>query len=89
MRARVRPDWEPRDSIFFTTSIPSITLPKTTWWPSSQRGRRKTLHHSLNFTPSPEQVDSRFQRNRVLQPGRRRFRSNVVMENDRAQRGKI
>merc|ERR1719221_2209248 len=29
------PDWEPTASIFFTTSMPSVTLPNTTCFPSS------------------------------------------------------
>merc|ERR1719336_849003 len=32
----VLPDCEPTASIFFTTSMPSVTLPKTTCLPSSQ-----------------------------------------------------
>merc|ERR1719408_1126916 len=32
----VLPDWEPTASTFFTTSMPSTTLPKTTCLPSSQ-----------------------------------------------------
>merc|ERR1711935_985920 len=31
----VLPDWEPKDSTFFTTSMPSTTCPKTTCLPSS------------------------------------------------------
>merc|ERR1712137_590168 len=31
----VLPLWEPTASIFFTTSMPSVTLPKTTCLPSS------------------------------------------------------
>jgi hypothetical protein len=42
-----------------------------------------------NFAPSPEQVDSRFQRNSVFQPRGRGIRHDVVMENDRARRGKV
>ena len=34
--AEVLPDWDPKDSTFFTTSIPSTTDPKTTCFPSNQ-----------------------------------------------------
>lgn len=39
----VRPDDEPKDSTFLTTSIPSFTLPKTTCLPSSLNEHRGDL----------------------------------------------
>ena len=48
----VRPDDEPKDSTFLTTSIPSFTLPKTTCLPSSLN------EHSGDLLSRPGQRDN-------------------------------
>lgn len=43
MVLEVRPDLEPYDSTFFTTSNPAVTLPNTTCLPSSLNAQRAEL----------------------------------------------
>lgn len=51
----VFPLFEPKDSIFFTTSMPSLTWPNTTCLPSSLQGRLSQVRrHAAPWPPSTE-----------------------------------
>ena len=52
----VFPDWLPTASIFFTTSIPSTTCPKTTCFPSNLKKKSKCRYVMINYAEQMAQA---------------------------------